>query len=825
MRSGARPQSNPRPQNHLRQRQEEEVHHRPERRPATPNRNRPVPRGRAESPARPSSGEVCRYFSNGHCKNGSSCKFSHGTSSTRSSTRPPVVSDESDHDDNSSGSSAHAKPPCKYFLEGNCTNKNCQYPHVKRSKGVSLPVAVASAVPIAEVVDMEKIGRELQRTVRFISEEERKALSLDLVIVMDCTGSMSRWIQAAREQVNSIINQVKSNFGQKATIKVGFVGYRDYDVPEKRICPKPLTENIDEVRAFIAEQSATGGDDAPEDIPGGFQAALAMNWTSSAKLLILVTDAPCHGSRYHNLPDGADRLGRSTDPNIERQMREMASRGIGFAMIDIKPNDTKVMVPLLRAAYESEVNVQKANQSGKGKKKVGMSNALTFTVIPFQSGSSSSRDTDRAASELLTMTLVSCCTNSLEASVSQSVESLKRLSRQRDMSSLSSKAAALTIHEETEEEDDSSDEEEEIPPSAQLPKSKLKWDVIEELHPENAMRYTYWLNIKDVPLEVWASDPLNPKYLARNQQSTTVRVMRSSFNEGAMRTAHGLKDEHISQQLVAKVYKKPRDRELKNYQLDAQIQTIAKGLAKEFSKHPQSMAAIDFISVSYYEMVDRPSNDPFKYFAAEPLMSGTYVKYINNGGFVTDKATNDNVSNIAQAFSHFTWEASKARLHVVDLQGVDNILTDPQIHSKKGGGMLGKGDTGHWGSAQFFRTHVCNEYCRALSLHHPVQSSSKVAGKVAIHKGSSTPVPGSSQVQLCCELYCGTVFTSSRESYLEELGKGLEIYCAGCNHAKKEQIGTKKCEKCSTTFQWQAFWYRMKGMEAPKECNKCRAKK
>ncbi len=80
MRSGARPQSNPRPQNHLRQRQEEEVHHRPERRPATPNRNRPVPRGRAESPARPSSGEVCRYFSNGHCKNGSSCKFSHGTS-------------------------------------------------------------------------------------------------------------------------------------------------------------------------------------------------------------------------------------------------------------------------------------------------------------------------------------------------------------------------------------------------------------------------------------------------------------------------------------------------------------------------------------------------------------------------------------------------------------------------------------------------------------------------------------------------------------------------------------------------------------------------
>ncbi len=159
-------------------------------------------------------------------------------------------------------------------------------------------------------------------------------------------------------------------------------------------------------------------------------------------------------------------------------------------------------------------------------------------------------------------------------------------------------------------------------------------------------------------------------------------------------------------------------------------------------------------------------------------MSGTYVKYINNGDFVTDKTTNDNVSNIAQAFSHFTWEASKARLHVVDLQGVDNILTDPQIHSKKGGG---------------------NEYCRALSLRNYVQSAGKAAGKVANRKGSSAPTPGSSQVQLCCELYCGTVFTSSREDYLEELRKGLEIYCAGCNRAIKEEsteaiVQTRWCE-------------------------------
>lgn len=37
-----------------------------------------------------------------------------------------------------------------------------------------------------------------------------------------------------------------------------------------------------------------------------------------------------------------------------------------------------------------------------------------------------------------------------------------------------------------------------------------------------------------------------------------------------------------------------------------------------------------------------------------------------------------------QAFSHFTFERSGHQLIVVDIQGVGDLYTDPQIHTEKG---------------------------------------------------------------------------------------------------------------------------------------------
>lgn len=46
-----------------------------------------------------------------------------------------------------------------------------------------------------------------------------------------------------------------------------------------------------------------------------------------------------------------------------------------------------------------------------------------------------------------------------------------------------------------------------------------------------------------------------------------------------------------------------------------------------------------------------------------------------------------------QAFSHFTFERSGHQLSVVDIQGVGDLYTDPQIHTESGTGF-GDGNLG-----------------------------------------------------------------------------------------------------------------------------------
>ena len=59
---------------------------------------------------------------------------------------------------------------------------------------------------------------------------------------------------------------------------------------------------------------------------------------------------------------------------------------------------------------------------------------------------------------------------------------------------------------------------------------------------------------------------------------------------------------------------------------------------------------------------------------------------------------------------------------IVDLQGVGNILTDPQIHclDRK---RFGGGNLGYLGMLMFFNTHECNENCKALGLINPRNKS------------------------------------------------------------------------------------------------------
>ena len=81
---------------------------------------------------------------------------------------------------------------------------------------------------------------------------------------------------------------------------------------------------------------------------------------------------------------------------------------------------------------------------------------------------------------------------------------------------------------------------------------------------------------------------------------------------------------------------------------------------------------------------------------------------------------------VPQAFSHFTYIWSKYDKIVCDLQGVLDTtkeqpvfeFTDPAIHYKSKSGEkkrgFGRTDRGHEGIDDFFRSHTCNNVCKAL---------------------------------------------------------------------------------------------------------------
>lgn len=85
---------------------------------------------------------------------------------------------------------------------------------------------------------------------------------------------------------------------------------------------------------------------------------------------------------------------------------------------------------------------------------------------------------------------------------------------------------------------------------------------------------------------------------------------------------------------------------------------------------------------------------------------------------------NDNMGGVmggeaAQAFTHFTWEASDHQEMVCDMQGVaGGVYTDALLHTVDGEAYGGgrHGNRGKRGIQDFLDTHKCGTICGTLGL-------------------------------------------------------------------------------------------------------------
>lgn len=119
---------------------------------------------------------------------------------------------------------------------------------------------------------------------------------VDVVFVLDSTGSMGGLIEGAKEKIWSIANSV---IGQQPspTVRIGLVSYRDRqdDYVTRRF---DLTDDIDEVFKNLRLFQAGGGGDTPESVNQALHEAVGtMTWSAAkdaTKIVFLVGDCPPH---------------------------------------------------------------------------------------------------------------------------------------------------------------------------------------------------------------------------------------------------------------------------------------------------------------------------------------------------------------------------------------------------------------------------------------------------------------------------------------------------------------------------------------------------
>jgi len=119
---------------------------------------------------------------------------------------------------------------------------------------------------------------------------------IDVVFVLDTTGSMGGLIQTAKEKIWSIASSM-AQARPAPEIRIGLVAYRDRgDAYVTRVVD--LSSDLDSVYATLMDFKAEGGGDGPESVNAAvYDAIHKISWSQDSgtyKVVFLVGDAPAH---------------------------------------------------------------------------------------------------------------------------------------------------------------------------------------------------------------------------------------------------------------------------------------------------------------------------------------------------------------------------------------------------------------------------------------------------------------------------------------------------------------------------------------------------
>ena len=229
-----------------------------------------------------------------------------------------------------------------------------------KQKKVELP-----KITLAEII-VEKVYNRIDETVEkekevFAVEPPKPAplkLELDLLYLMDTTGSMEEYVNATKVGLIDIMEKIIKCCDEMVNINLGFIGYKDVaEINEGDYVDMDFTKEYYDIKDKISKIIVGGGDDTAEDVAFAFERALKKNWgKESIKFAVLICDAPCHGLKYHD-PNLMDyyATGSPNRENIEKLVEKLCDKNVSLCCVSLSKN-TDIMYNIFEKIYLKKKN-------------------------------------------------------------------------------------------------------------------------------------------------------------------------------------------------------------------------------------------------------------------------------------------------------------------------------------------------------------------------------------------------------------------------------------------------------------------------------------
>jgi von Willebrand factor type A domain-containing protein len=180
--------------------------------------------------------------------------------------------------------------------------------------------------------------------------------TVDLAFVLDTTGSMAEEITAVKQTISAVASQLSSS---QTDVRIGLVEYKDRsDCLLTRTFP--FSSDLTAFGKSVANITADGGGDMPEDMHAGLNAALdKLQWRSDAvtRMVVVIADAPPH--MYPN-----ERL-------YDDVAKRAASRGIKLYTVAASGMDDLGQVVMRQMAQFTGASNMFVLRGGAGPQSVG----------------------------------------------------------------------------------------------------------------------------------------------------------------------------------------------------------------------------------------------------------------------------------------------------------------------------------------------------------------------------------------------------------------------------------------------------------------------